>query len=259
VAANRKQADVSNSLILQSRKINDESPAQTVRLAERRFGALDNATVALLGAAYRFNSEDTRNSPTLPLARLLLDKHCVVSIHDPFVKPGDQNLAKFGLRDYFSNDLDKSVASADYIIFCTAHRAYAEQANRIFAASNRLKGVVDGCNLFPVVPPGTGNIAWTGIGKGKGKPTAGFVDFVFNSFRAVERGVASEVKRYIDFANKAYALDEFNAVSFQTVKRIAGTCVTGCAIADYGPVGNAPSYNGFVSRLATCAEKASGK
>ena len=251
------KADMSNSLILQSRKINDESPAQTIRLAERCFGALDGAAVALLGAAYRFNSEDTRNSPTLPLARLLLDKQYVVSIHDPFVKPGDQNLAKFGLRDHFSNDLDKSVASAGYIIFCTAHRAYAEQVKHILAASGRLKGVVDGCNLFPAGGLAlAANIKWTGIGKGHGPAPAGFVDFVYDSFRIVERGVASEVKRYIDFANKTYALDEFNAVSFQTVKRIAGTCVTGCAIADYSPVGNAPSFNGFVSRLATCAEKA---
>ena len=134
------QADMSNSLILESRKINDESPAGTIRLAERSFGALDGASIALLGAAYRFNSEDTRNAPTLPLARLLLDKKCAVSIHDPFVKPGDQNLMKFGLRDHFSNDLDRSLSSADYIIFCTAHRAYAGQAGRIFAAPGQAQG-----------------------------------------------------------------------------------------------------------------------
>jgi UDP-N-acetyl-D-mannosaminuronic acid dehydrogenase len=252
-------ADMSNSLILQSRKINDESPAETIRCAERRFGSLNGATVTLLGAAYRFNSEDTRNSPTLPLARLLLDKGCAVSIHDPYVKPDDQNIRKFDLRGNFSNDLTKSLVSADYIIFCTAHRIYAEKAAQIIAASDRLKGVFDGCNLFPGNGAfGKDGPAMTGIGRGAVRPPAGFVDFVYESFRVVERGVANEVKRYIDFANRAYVRDDFNTISFETVKRIAGTCVTGCAITDYGTIGKAPRYQDFVSRLATCAEKAGG-
>ena len=71
------------SLILESRRINDDSPAQTLALAERRFGSLEGRSVALLGTAYRFNSEDTRNSPTLTLARLLLDRGARVAIHDP--------------------------------------------------------------------------------------------------------------------------------------------------------------------------------
>ena len=250
-------ADMSNSLILQSRKINDESPAETIRLAERRFESLNGAAVALLGAAYRFNSEDTRNAPTLPLARLLLDKGCAVLVHDPYVKPDDQNIGKFDLRRYFSNDLAKSLASVDYIIFCTAHRVYAEQARQIFAASNRLKGVIDGCNMFPLKKTvENGGMAYTGIGKGAGHPPAGFVEFVFESFRIVERGVANEVKRYVDFANQAYVLDDFNKVAFETVKQIARTCVTGCAITDYGTIGKAPRFQGFVSRLTLCAEKA---
>ena len=121
----------------------------------------------------------------------------------------------------------------------------------------KLRGVVDGCNLFPAgAPAAAANLAWTGIGKGKGKSPAGFRRFRLDGFRMVERGVANEVKRFIDFANRTYALDGFNVVSFQTVKRIAGTCVTGCAIVDSGPAGKPPVYNGFTSRLAKCAEKA---
>ncbi|HMV32623.1 MAG TPA: nucleotide sugar dehydrogenase, partial [Gemmatimonadales bacterium] len=88
--------DTSRSLILDARRINDDSPAQTLALAERAFGPLNGRAVALLGAAYRFNSEDTRNSPTLVLARLLLDRGARVTIHDPYVYPTDQNLRRTG-------------------------------------------------------------------------------------------------------------------------------------------------------------------
>jgi UDP-N-acetyl-D-mannosaminuronic acid dehydrogenase len=91
-----------SSLILESRMINDESPEETIRLTAKAFGVLKGKTVALMGTAYRFNSEDTRNSPTLPLAKLLLNRGCKVIIHDPYVKPDDQKLAKFNLKEYFA-------------------------------------------------------------------------------------------------------------------------------------------------------------
>ncbi|HQN11628.1 MAG TPA: nucleotide sugar dehydrogenase, partial [Quisquiliibacterium sp.] len=52
--------DTSKSLILQARTINDESPGCLVTLAERAHGSLRGRTVALMGVAYRFDSEDTR-------------------------------------------------------------------------------------------------------------------------------------------------------------------------------------------------------
>jgi UDP-glucose 6-dehydrogenase len=54
------KAETKNSLILKSRIINDESPAETIHLFERNFGKIDGKNIAILGAAYRFNSEDTR-------------------------------------------------------------------------------------------------------------------------------------------------------------------------------------------------------
>ncbi len=93
------------SLILEARRINDESPADAIRLVEQQWGAVDGRSVALLGAAYRFNSEDTRNSPTLALAQILMARGCRITIHDPYVKPDDQNLQTFGLTDWFTNDV----------------------------------------------------------------------------------------------------------------------------------------------------------
>ena len=95
------RADTSSSLILKAREINDASPAETIKLAERSTGDLSGKKIAVLGAAYRFNSEDTRNSPSLVLARLLIEKGCKVIIQDPYVKPDDQNMLKFELDDYF--------------------------------------------------------------------------------------------------------------------------------------------------------------
>jgi len=71
--------------------------------------------------------------------------------------------------------------------------------------------------------------------------------------------VANELKAFVDFANQRYAKDDFNRIDFREVQRIAGTCVTGCAIADPGPVDTLRTYQGFVPRLVRCAYEAWGK
>lgn len=241
------------SLILESRKINDESPARTIRLAEEQLGCLDDKTVALMGTAYRFNSEDTRNSPTLPLAKLLLDKGCRVMMHDPYVKPDDQKLKLFDLQNHFTQDAQKALAEAETAIFCTAHRYYLDQRRELLQMSPRLKGVFDGCNLFH--KEDFRDIAYTGIGRGTQPASEAFIHFVHTGFRIMERGAANELNAFIEFANQNYATDEFNRAVFKDVQRIAGTCVTGCDIVDHGPIEELPDYDGFIPRLIQCARR----
>lgn len=250
-------ADTSNALILESRKINDASPAETTHLAERSFGSLDGKRVALLGVAYRFDSEDTRNSPTLYLARHLLAKNCQVTLHDPYVKLDDQNLERFGLTAHFTRDLGRAVADAEVLFFCTGHAAYKDGLEAILAAAINARAVVDGANLYRRGQFASRAVGYAGIGRGTQPPPDGFTDFVEQSFRVMERGVANEVQGLIEFLNQRYAAGSFNAVTLEAVRRLGSTCVTGCDIAAAGPVTTAPTYHGFSTRLATCAVAAS--
>ena len=245
--------DMSRSLILEARRINDESPNETILLAEKHFGNLSGQSISLMGTAYRFNSEDTRNSPTLALAKLLLRKGCKVTMHDPFVKIDDQNLLRFDLQKYFTQDLDRALEDSDFLIFCTAHKIYQDEINHIMRSSGSLKGIFDGCNFFN--PDFTGKpLKFSGIGKGKNPPKDEFIDFVYESFRAIEQGFANEIQRFINFANERYAMDDFNRVDFSEVQQIAGTCITGCRLVDPGPIIRISDSVGLSSRLVKCAE-----
>lgn len=246
-------ADTSNSLILQSRVINDESPAETIRLAERSFGDMSGKKVAVLGAAYRFNSEDTRNSPSIVLVQLLVEKGCEVVLHDPYVKPDDQNLLKFQVDKYFTSDLATAVADADFIFFGTAHQDYMNGKDELFNVAGNLKGVVDACNLYPAEAFQTAGIPYTGIGRGKKAPDEAFVEAVYQGFQAMEKGLANEVLALTEFLNANFESGNFNQVRFEDVQRLAASCNTGCIIADAGPVDALPTYPGFSSRLVACA------
>jgi hypothetical protein len=243
--------DATRSLILEARRINDESPGETLRLIERHHGSVRGRAVALLGAAYRFNSEDTRNSPTLSLA-LLLERHGArVTIHDPYVRPDDQNLERTSLAGRFTNELGDAIAGAEVIVFCVAHRYYLDAAS-ILALAPRISAVVDACNLLPR-PEDRPPVAYSGIGRGRAAPSQALTDAVLAGFRAVERGVANEVNLLIHFLNRWYAATPFEQVSFVEVQRLAATCGTGCRIVDPGPVDPVPQVEGFVSRLVARA------
>lgn len=243
------KADTSNSLILNSRFINDESPTETIRLAEKSFGFFRGKKVAILGAAYRFNSEDTRNSPSIQLALRFQERDADIILQDPYVKPDDQNLLHFKLNDIFTRDLDKAISEAEYIFIGTAHKAYIDGFEDIIKKAPKLKAIIDASNIYSRKQVEDKGIAYTGIGRGSEVPKKDFVDFVYKSFRIMERGLANEVMAICTFLNKKYAHTDFNKVDFAEVQRLAASCSTGCEIANTGPITEIPDYKGKVLRL----------
>jgi len=249
-------ADTQNSLIINSRKINDDSPLETIKLFERNFGSIKGKKISILGTAYRFNSEDTRNSPSIPLALELQKREATVILQDPYVKPDDQNLLKFHVDGIFTRDLDKAVKESDYIIFGTAHKIYLDNFEKMFSNSTAIKGVLDGCNIYKAEKFKNNSIPFCGIGKGKQKPEKEFIDFVEKSFKIMETGVGNEVDQLCSFLNEKYAQNEFNKVIFSKVQELAGSCSTGCIIADKGKIDEIPSYKNHSFLLVKYAHDA---
>lgn len=244
--------DTYNSLIMNSRIINDESPAYTFEQAEKHFGNLNNKKIALLGVAYRFNSEDTRNSPTLILANYLRKRGIEYIMHDPFVKPDDQNLKKYEQEGYFTRDLNKALDNCDFVFLCNSHKEYIEKVNLVKSIKS-LKGIVDACNIYNLKYFDSIGLPYIGIGRGKNTPSQEFIEFVHESFRVMEKGLAYELLNLIEFYNENYAHDDYNKVRFLEVQKLAKTCSTGCEIADPERIDQMPSYNGFTLRLVKCA------
>lgn len=255
-------AATDSSLILQSRTINDESPAESIAHAEQFFGSLKNRRIALLGTAYRFDSEDTRNSPAITLARLLKAHGSSVILHDPYVKPDDQNLARAKLLVNFTNDSAHALRDAEFAIFCVGHGVYVNGLSDLMAQAPKLEGVYDGANVFAsgaveAVDCGLSRrVDYVGLARGSHPPPDGFIDFVADSFQTVERGVANELQSLIAFLNDRYAPDVFNRVDLGRVRTLAASCVTGCMIAEPGPIDSVPTFGDFSLRLAQTAAKA---
>ena len=256
---NQRDPDsIERSLIHAARRINDASPAWAITLAERAFGPIDRKTVALLGLAYRADSDDTRNGPTFPLADLLLARGCVVRVHDPYVRFTDANLNKSAVAGFFGHDLDAALDGADLAFLCQPHKPYRDAGPRLFAGRPALHGVIDAGNAWPRGAFADGPVGYTGIGRGTRAPTAELVEAALGGFRAVLVGFANELAEVVADLNARYAESDFQKIDLEEVRRLAATCATGCNVEAPGPVEAPPHVHAFDSELVRVARLTTG-
>jgi nucleotide sugar dehydrogenase len=86
--------------------------------------ALRGSLVILLGVTYKPNIADTRESPSIPLAKTLLQQGARLRFHDPLVK-------QFSVLDLDIpriDDLDRSLSEADICVLLQNHREYDVEA-----------------------------------------------------------------------------------------------------------------------------------
>lgn len=101
--------------------------------------ALNGSKILVLGAAYKPDIDDLRESPALDVIALLQEKQATVSYHDPFVP----KLSHEAIELESVADLDAAVKSADCVVIITNHsqydyRAILKNANLVFDGRNAL-------------------------------------------------------------------------------------------------------------------------
>ena len=148
------------SLIPTAREVNDFMPERMATLTEealRHSGRrLAGARIAILGFAYKENTDDARNSPAIPLIRILRRRGADVRIHDPYVKRQRGFLVQRKLPDVLK--------WADVAVLVTAHDAYRKADWRTLGSKMRRRVFVDGRCLWETPLRGW---VYRGIGRGQ--------------------------------------------------------------------------------------------
>lgn len=143
-----REFDINTKFIELAGEINTIQPYYVVDRAmdalNKHKKSLNGAKVLILGAAYKKNVDDMRESPSLKLIELLRDKGAMVDYNDPYV-PKLPPTRKYNY-DMESVDLTKeNLESYDLILLATNHDDY--DYNFIFENS---KLILDTRNAFKV-------------------------------------------------------------------------------------------------------------
>ena len=125
--------------------INMRRRTRMVELATKACGSLLGANVAVLGAAFKPESDDVRDSPALNVAGMLQLNGATVNVYDPKAMENSRRL--FPTLNY-STSVVEACERADAVLVLTEWCEFIELDPRDLAETVRAKVVVDGRNCL---------------------------------------------------------------------------------------------------------------
>jgi UDP-N-acetyl-D-mannosaminuronic acid dehydrogenase len=147
-----------------SRRVNDRMPAHVVNLTERGLHGVDDGTIAVLGYAFKSETDDTRNTPAKAVVDSLVEAGHDVRITDPYVSAG-RIRAGTGIDPV---RLPEALDGADAVVIITGHGEYRglPPAQLIDYVGTEVFAVIDGRHVFgPDAFAGT-DVRHLGVGRG---------------------------------------------------------------------------------------------
>ena len=150
-------------ILVESRRINDLMPQHMMNLVEdalhEKGTRLQDARVCILGLAFLKDSDDTRNTPALPLYDLLKDACREVVVHDPFVKESEGIV--------LTDDLENALRNKDCLVIATDHTEYSDIRLEWLKKILATLAIIDGRNVFSSKECEEAGFAYRGIGVGR--------------------------------------------------------------------------------------------
>lgn len=140
-----KEYDYHTKLIETSGIINDSMPEFVVenvmKLLNGHKKALNGSKVLVMGAAYKKDIDDMRESPTLKVLEILEKNGADIMINDPYIP----SFKHKGI-EYISVDWQNEITNADIVIITTDHSCYdyefmVEKAKLLYDTRNATKNV----------------------------------------------------------------------------------------------------------------------
>ena len=113
-------------------------------------GDVRGRKVAVWGLAFKPETDDMRQAPSLVLIETLLEAGCEVSVYDPVAM--EEARRQLGYRVHYAADLYSSALDADAIFHVTEWKAFRMPAWEVLRRSVRTPLLIDGRNVFDAGP-----------------------------------------------------------------------------------------------------------
>jgi UDPglucose 6-dehydrogenase len=140
-------------------EVNELQKRRVVQKLQKHLGPLRGKTVALLGLAFKPNTDDMREAPSRVIAYRLLSEGAAVRAWDPVARPGDLH----GI-DLADSVLD-AVRDADAAVIVTEWPELASLASPEVREAMARPIIIDGRNLLDPIAVRAAGFAYEGVGR----------------------------------------------------------------------------------------------
>ncbi len=124
-------------------EVNEKQPSRMVKLLRDRLGNIRGKKITVLGLAFKNDTDDIRESRSIPVIRELLDNGAKVLAYDPMA---NENMKKlFGGIEYYDNAVD-ALQDADACLVMTEWEEFKKLDKQFDVMKNRI--VIDGRHML---------------------------------------------------------------------------------------------------------------
>lgn len=124
---------------------NSEQPLRLIRILEKHFANLAGMRVAVLGLAFKEDTDDMRESPAIPIIQMLLERNSQVIAYDPIAIPFAKALLPSHLS--YAESLEAAVTGAQAVVLVTRWKEF-ERLPQVLASMKAPPIVIDGRRML---------------------------------------------------------------------------------------------------------------
>ncbi len=143
-----EQMGVDFNLLSEVEKINDNQKKRFLGKVRSALWTLRGKRLAVLGLAFKGDTDDIRESPAIDLVEMLLAEGCMVVAFDPAAMERAQAKLPPSAQLRYANSIDEAAADADALLILTDWREFARIDLMQLHTLMRYPIIIDGRNLY---------------------------------------------------------------------------------------------------------------
>ena len=124
-------------------EVNEQQPCRIVDLLERRLGDLRGKRIAVLGLAFKDDTDDARESRSIPVIRELMRKGAMVAAHDP---KANQSMARIIPEIQYCYSSSEALKDAEGCLVMTEWPQFGDLGPEFELMKNRL--IIEGRRIL---------------------------------------------------------------------------------------------------------------
>jgi len=159
------EAGVDQRIVRTTVEVNDHRKLEMAeRVAEAAGGDLKGKRVAILGLAFKPNTDDMREAPSIPIVKAMIDRGAEVAAFDPVAREQAEKIFE-GIE--FADDAYAAATGADLVVIVTEWDEFRALDLDRMAGALRGKVLVDLRNVYDRAEAEEAGLTYFGVGRGR--------------------------------------------------------------------------------------------